>query len=464
VGAGLDPLDRAVTAEDWLLLALLAHVLVVFCVVAYAAIVRRESWLSPIMIFVGFLELFTLPLPLRALQTMEIEGNVTEHLPQIFPYLAPSIWLVTGGLLIFATCYYLPVVARWAAHMPQLESRPERSFYLASGLLAGFSLVLIAILARAMGGILPFLLLGYGGTSETYGRGYLAIGFPWLFVAVFLLLARYATSRSGRDLTVFALAFGLVTAMNLVMGNRSGVLYQLMAIVVFWHLAIHRIILLRFTPFLVIAFLALNLFGSLRSSGYESVSDFLTRSRESFSNQAQTGSLQHSAYYTLTTGEFVVPFETLPTVMQAMPDQIPFRLGRTFAEAFAFVIPSVLWADRPLPLPNWYMQQFYGLGYGLNEGRAFFFLAEGYLNFGPVGVAMIMAAWGIGCGIIGSYERGQAGSMNPCIALCLALSIAFIFRGIAGDSRSILIGLPEQSLVPAVLATAYLSRLPRQRR
>lgn len=450
------------TAQDWLLLAILTHTTVVFVIVAYAAIVRRESWLSPLMIFVGFLELFTLPLPLRALQTMEIEGNVTEHLPQIFPFLAPSVWLVTAGLLVFVTCYYLPVVAKWAERLPQLETRSDRSVYLAAGLLAGFSLVLIWLLARAMGGILPFILLGYGGTSETFGQGYLAIGFPWLFVAVFLLLVQYAALRRRLDLTLFIIGFGVVTAMNLVMGNRSGVLYQLMTIVIFWHLAIHRISLIRFAPALVAAFLALNLFGSLRSSGYESVSDFLARSRQSFSNQAETGSLRHSAYYTLTTGEFVVPFETLPTVMQATPDRVPFRLGSTYVEALAFVIPSVLWPGRPLPLVNWYMQAFYGSGYGLNEGRAFFFLAEGYLNFGPVGVGIVMALWGIGFGVVGSYMRGRAGSTEPCLALCIALSVAFIFRGIAGDARSMLIGLPEQSLVPALLATAFLTRRSRR--
>ena len=95
------------TASDWLLVAILSHLLVVLGVLAYLALVRRESWLSPAIVFLGFLELFTLPLAVRALWTVAVVGDITEHLPQIFPYLAPSLWLVTGGLLVFVTCYYL---------------------------------------------------------------------------------------------------------------------------------------------------------------------------------------------------------------------------------------------------------------------------------------------------------------------------------------------------------------------
>lgn len=449
------------TADDWLLVAILSHALVVLGVLAYLAVVREESWLSPIIVFVGFLELFTLPLAVRALHTLVIEGDVTEHLPQILPYFAPSLWLVTGGLLVFVTCYYLPITSRWAARLPRVTMRQDRSPYVAAAVLGLFCVLVISMLAHSTGGILPFILLGYGGTAKMFGKGYLALGFPWLFIAAMMPLVSYAVRRRRRDLVVFAAAFVVLTAMNVAMGNRSGVMFQLIAVVVFWHLCIARVSLLRFLPAMVIGFLALNLIGYVRQSEYQNVGDLLSRSQEAFGSIRENGELGTGATYTLSSGEFVVPFESLPTIMRGESDrQIDFRLGATFLGAFAFFIPNALWADRPVPLATWYMRQFYGSGTRANEGRQFFFLAEGYLNFGPVGIALLMAAWGLSWGTVGAYMRQRAGSMDAVAALCIAVGIAYIFRGIAGDASTMLVGLPEQALVPALLCGAYLAGGP----
>ena len=447
------------SGEDWLLLAILAHILVVLGLLAYLGIVRKESWLSPIVIFVGFLELITLPLPVRACRTLAIEGDVTEYLPQIFPYLAPSLWLVTAGLLIFVTCYYLPSTAWLSRLLPEFESRPGRSPYVLALLLGAVCFVLLSLLARTAGGVLPFILLGYGGTAEMFGKGYLAIGFPWMFVAAMLLLVRYATRRERRDLVLFAIAFAVLTTINLVMGNRAGVLYQAISVVLFWQLAIGRLSLLRLLPIVAASFLALNLVGQLRGSEYANLADVLQRSRASFSSLREAGEVRSGAFYTLTTGEFVVPFETLPMVMRAEArHQIDFFYGSSFVDAFTFLVPNVLWSERPRPLAEWYMRQFYGAGYGSNEGRSFYFLAEGYLNFGPIGVMLLLAVWGYGWGVVGAYVRGHPNRLDPFAALLVALSVAFMFRGIRGVLPSMLIGLPEQSLVPAVLATLILAR------
>ena len=48
-----------------------------------------------------------------------------------------------------------------------------------------------------------FLLLGYNVTAETVGKGYLAMGFTWLFVASMFLLYGYALERKKRQLGCF---------------------------------------------------------------------------------------------------------------------------------------------------------------------------------------------------------------------------------------------------------------------
>lgn len=445
------------SVDAWLLLAIAVNVLVAFAVAFYAVVVRRESWLSPIMQFLLFFELFTLPLPVRALQTLEIEGDVTEHLPQIHAYLAPSVALVTLGLVVFATAYYLPACGRWAAALPQLRLRRERPLYPFVAGICAFSVFLIALLARSAGGIVPFVLLGYGASAEMFGKGYLAAGFPWLFVGSCLLLVRYAAHRQVRDLVLFALAWIVVASMNLVMGNRSAILYQGLVVVIYWNFAVSKVRFVRALPIIVLGFLGLNIVGYLRGAKYESVSDVITRGGASFGRVKDEGDLHQGLIYTITTGEFVVPFETLPTVMGAGDDQVRPQWGGTLGNTLSLVVPSALWPERPLPLGNWYMREFYGGAYGSNEGRQFFFATEGWLNFGPAGVLLIMWLWGVLWGILGHYLANP--KLDPATALIGALCVAYLPRAIPGDSATLLVAIPEQSLLPLLISYPFFVRV-----
>jgi hypothetical protein len=451
-----------VNPELWLPLAVAANVFVALGVAFYAGVVRRESWLSPLIQFLIFLELFTLPLPVRAMQTLEIEGDVTEHLPRIYPFLAPSVALVTLGILVFVTAYYLPICERIAGAVPCLAWRRDKPLYPAVAAICGGSLALIALLARDVGGILPFVLLGYGAAAQMYGKGYLAAGFPWFFVGAMLLLVRFAVYRRRADLLMFGLCWGLIAAINAVMGNRNAILYQGITFVVFWHLSISKVTFRRAAPLIAVAFLLLNLLGFLRSARYESLGDVVTRGVSSLGRFEDTGELHHGLFYTLTTGEFVVPFETLPTLMAASQDEVRPRWGATLGTALSLLVPSALWPDRPLPLGNWYMATFYGSGFGLNEGRAFFFAAEGWLNFGPAGVLLVMGIWGVFWGVLGAYVKKPG--LQPLAALVAALCIAYMQRLVAGDSATFLVALPEQSLLPLLLAFPFIARASAARR
>jgi len=336
---------------------------------------------------------------------------------------------------------------------PPLVNRPQ--VYLGAGLLAAVSIALIMLLTAQVGGVIAFILLGYGSSAETFGRGYLAIGFPWLFVATLFFLYRYALYRKWIDACAFVISFVLIGAAQLLLGNRSVILYMALTVALYVHYSIKPLSLRVLLPLGVTGFLFLNIFGFLRGSGYESFSDLASRSAEIATGLRASGELNKGWIYTITTGEFVVPFETMPEMIRSVGTSVSPRLGLTFVRAPLFVIPSAIFPQRPLPLTNWYMAQFYGNGFGLNEGRAFYFLSEGYLNFGPAGVVLLMLAWGVFWGGVRDYIR--AGSGNPGSGLLAALSVAFIFRAVAGDFMSLLVGLPEQSLSGAILALMVIS-------
>lgn len=415
----------------------------------YATAVRHAGWADPVVQFLVFFALFVLPLPVRALITHEIEGDVTKHLPQLLGYLPASVLLAALAIICFLGAYYSSGGVRLARRLPAFGA-PRRSPYRAVIVLGALSLFLIAKLAQDVGGILNFVLLGYGSGAEAFRFGYLAIGFPWLFVALCFLLYRYAARRQRRDLILYVAGFAVIAAMQIVLGNRSIVLYMLLVTLLFSHFAISRLSLVRLAPLTMVAFLALNIVGYLRTSHYESLAEALTRWQDTFSDLSTQGELRHGLFYTLTTGEFVVPFETMPQMVRSVGTEIPPQWGRSFVASPLFFVPNALFPGRPLPLTKWYMRQFYGNeAYDLNEGRAFFFLSEGYLNYGPVGIPLLALLWGVLWRAAREYLTVSRYELSA--VLLYAFAVAYMFRLIAGDSTSLLVGVAEQDLVPAIM-------------
>ncbi len=436
--------------DNWLYLSIVVYSLTAIAIVLFAVVKKGARVFDPLLQCVLFISLFTLPLPIRALLSDLIEGDVTQHLPQLKPFLPLAVVYATIGLVCLAVGYYSPMSRAFGRLIPHppLVSRPR--VYTGAGLLTICSLFLLTLLTAQAGGVLAFVLLGYGSSAETFGRGYLAIGFPWLFVANMLLLYRYTVYRKRVDLVLFILALAANVLIQAFLGNRSTIMYMGLTVGFYVHYAVKPLTFKVILPVGVIGFLALNIFGYIRGSKYESFADFTSRTSEVATRISANGDLQRGWVYTLTTGEFVVPFETLPEMIRSVGTTIPPRLGLTFLQTPLFVVPSALFPDRPLPLSNWYMAQFYGSGFGLNEGRAFYCMAEGYLNFGPAGIVVLMLVWGVFWGGVRYYIRTARG--NPGSALLAALSVAFIFRAVAGDFSSLVIALPEQSLSAAVLA------------
>ncbi len=437
---------------------LFASITVFLCVVLwaiwYAWQIKRSHFTEPIYQFLFFYCLFVLPLPLRASVTRQPEGDVTDHLPLLLPYMPWAVILCSIGLPLFIWAYYSQLSNRLGLRLPRpAEGRNSRTAFVC---LALVSIFLLTLLARDAGNLIDFILLGYGSSAETFGRGYLAVGFPWLWVASFFLLYRYSLHKTRTDLLLFFIACMSNLLINFLMGNRGLIVYFAIAVWLFWHHAIRPISTRKLALLGIAAFLSLNLVGIVRGSKFESVSNFWQRTTDAFDRSRESND---ALFYTLTIGEFVVPFETLPQMIRSVGSSLSPQLGATYLRAPSFWIPGALYPSRPLPLSNWYMKEFYGSGLGLNENRSFFFLSEGYLNFGTVGVLATMIGWGLFLGACRSYERHNRG--NPGAVLIYAFTVAFIFRGVAGEFVSIFVGLPEQ-ILSAVIVGLWITNRKRR--
>lgn len=432
--------------RGWILLSLSFYGCAALAVGTYAFAVRRASVFEPIGQYLLFVTLFSLPLPVRAWMTMEIEGNVSPYLPQFAPYLPISLALTALSLPVFAAGYYSRFAHRLGEWVPLLAQRGLHGTRAGIVALVALSCVLIYLLTEVVGGLMEFLLLGYKSSEATFGRGYLAAGFPWLAVATVALLDRYAGGRQKLDLLAFGVLLLANLGMYLVTGNRGMILYLAIVLGVFIHFRIRRLSLGMLLPVAIAGFIALNVVGLLRGSNYDSVGDFIEKTSRS---AKVVGSRSEVIVYTLTIGEFVVPFETLPQMVRTVGVTERPWMGWSFLRAPVYLIPSAAFPDRPPGLSNWYMERFYGGGYGLNEGRQFFFLAEGYLNFGPLGVLLVAAVWGTLWGALHHWMlrgRDRFGTV-----LIYALLVGFMFRCIAGDLVTLLVGTAQQSLAAVAL-------------
>lgn len=432
-----------------LLLSILVFSGLVLVVLTYELVLRRADLFDPAVLFTAFYSLFVLPLPIRAYLTDEIEGNVTPFLGDLYPYLPLSVGLSALGLLVLVAVYHSPIVYALADRIPVPPPASLRGSVRSFWFLILISSLLIALLSRSVGGLDTLLSKGYGASADLSGRGYLAIGFPWGFVANLFLLHRYALRRRLRYLLGFGVLFAIMALIQLIMGNRSLILTAILAAMIFVHEAIRRFRKRELLLMAVLGFISLNIYGFLRSSDYEGFGGFLTKTREHWMQLWESGQAYKSAFYTLTIGEFVVPFETLPQMIRTVGSEIDPVWGMSFVRAPLYYVPSAIFPERPLPLSNWYMQVFYGDWFGLNEGRQFFILSEGYLNFGVAGVLLVVIIWGIFLGILREFRVRSRG--EPGAVLIYSVVLAFIFRAIAGDFTSLVVGLPTQNLIPALL-------------
>ena len=231
-------------------------------------------------------------------------------------------------------------------------------------------------------------------------------------------------------------------------------MYFGLVLATFYNFAIAPIRFVKAAPIAALCFLALNVMGLARGSNYQSIDDFL----ESFSKGAAAAQNEiggQGLFYTLTVGEFVVPFESLPQMMSLVDNKEPLWFGMSYLQAPIYLIPSAIFPDRPVPLATWYMTRVFGAGEKLNEGRQFFFLAEAYLNFGAFGALTLGLAWGVLWGALHQWLRSRGAGLAS--VLVYAVTVGFMFRCIAGDASSLVAGITQKSLAPVVLGILIMT-------
>lgn len=384
-----------------------------------------------------------MPLPIRCLFTRKISGDISPQLIE-FIYYIPGALLVQSIFFMcfsFFYCCALRNAGKKNLKIVRFQYLSGRTFLLAWLIIFIISLLMLRELASNAGGILPMILSGYGVTEQFIGRNHLAIAFDWLS-GLSVLLFSFALSKKSKFWILNAL--GLIIILSIcygIMGRRAALVVLGVAVMVLIHFCYRELKLREIVAALFLGFLVLNLIGLIRGGAYENLENMIEVIFEK--NEKNQEEYSNNIFYTLTEGNFAVPFETLPQIMSRWGDTIAPRIGLTFVHGAALLIPNAIWEDRPLPLSNWYMREFYEINTPMNEGRQFYFLSESYLNFGLMGAVF----WGLILGygflkILISFEKRKCNSFSLAFfSIAIGNLLNFVSSDLIGGLLAFLKGI-----------------------
>lgn len=356
-----------------------------------------------LLVFIFCDLLFVLPLSIRLLFTTTISGNVSPNLFDFIDYFPFAVLLNTAFLvLLVKMCNYQTrkslASLRTKIKINILGRVPTLTLVI---LMFAISFLLVDVLAKNFGGFGSFVLQGYRITESFIDNGVYAMGLVWIQVLSVFLFAYFGVRGRSRVklFTVGVLALELV--LLIIMGRRAEVVFLGVSSLIVWHFVYRKITRKWLFVIVMAGFFSMNLVGMIRGEAYSSFSEAINVLSENTSARSADSGME-TYIYTVTEGQFVVPFATLPELMAHLGNDMSYHYGGASLGSFALIIPTIIWPDRPLPLSNWYERTFYNSAAKSNEGRQFFVLTAPYMDFGVFGVLFfgllcgwLFAKWGM---------------------------------------------------------------------
>lgn len=282
---------------------------------------------------------------------------------------------------------------------------------------------------------------------------------------VAIVLLAYSVFRHERVIPGQTLLFYGALAVSFVTGLLSGLLENallplVLVALVYWHvrrrlpwhwLIIGALLYLVLNP-VKFAYRQAVWYGASQTTATERVSlwsDLAAESATSLLNRSNTSQSEAILYSSLARFDLVHKFAY---VHHLTPEYISFYNGQTYAY-FAYAwIPRLLWPDKPAVGANEQIDVDYMLkqsdsGTTIGIGQ----LPEAYINFGLIGIVMVMAIQGFIFALLDSSLNGSRSDGGRAIYLSV---MVYFLNGI-GSAAAVLFG----ALFQQILANALILRL-----
>lgn len=393
--------------------------LVAFFPVSLKIMTRRFDFLEAENIFIIPYVLYSLTLPIEKIS----EGSSGEE-STLLLYLV--ICLI--GLVSFYMGYYNPVALTIERKLPHFGTVSDTRLALAGGCTALCGFVLLYFYMGLVGGLLGYLRMGYSQYGQIFqgDLGFLGYGFDFLIVAILaLLISRLGRQKKPRLLTtaVIASLLGYFMVVEFLMGERLEIMVLLLGLIVIYHYRVKKI---NFKQSLVcgtLLYVILMMFGHARGQLQYGVTETI---------RYMINDLSFDRISPASSGEFTLgPPSALWELVELGWNRIPFLFGLSYIKSFGIFIPKLIWLGRPLALSEWRLATLHPYLYSEGGGLAYFTVAEGFLNFGYIGVAMHMFAYGILSKVI--YQYLISDPHNKANILLYAGTLSWVMVGIRSD-------------------------------
>ena len=172
---------------------------------------------------------------------------------------------------------------------------------------------------------------------------------------------------------------------GLLSGARGAMFATLCSIVIFIHYRIKRFRLPTMVLGVFCSILLLHAIALVRSTSKlsEMVDIFVTQT---------TGNVSHLLDLS-GSGELLVGLNLMKTIEAISAGDSKFNYGKGFVDDILCYIPRAIFPDRPLPLGDKFVVEFYPGVHEMGGGYGLFFLQDGYWSFGLIGVFVSLFAY-----------------------------------------------------------------------
>lgn len=378
--------------------------------------------------FLLVVALYTIPLSLFYYSGSEPVGDISTHLSSFSGYIPIALLLCTLFNFVFSFSYrkfVMRKVYKPNSNEPKKLSTKETILIY---FIFSLSLWLLYKLGREVGGIWGLILSGYRVTELFINKGQYAVGFEWIITLSLLLWGNALISQNKKKIYLYLLLLLTVSISFTIMGRRAALVIIIGSSIYLFHQLYRPIKTYKILLIGILGFFMLTFIGFLRGDSYENISSLINKIQDK--NKRIDNGTSVNFYYTITSGNFAVPFETFPQLIKSFGDEYNPGFGTYSLNSATFIVPSALWANRPLPLSNWYMKEFYGVTQ-LNEGRQFFLLSAPYMDFGPLGVIFAGLLFALFWGFI--LKIGTVYSKDALAITFVALTISSILNIVSSD-------------------------------
>ncbi len=348
----------------------------------------------------------------RFLKPFGLEGMVGDEL-------SAAIMLSTAGALAF-------FVGQYAADRVRLRHSQEYSVGLQSAVkpqaeYIAYSVFWIGValtlaLVHLSGGLSAHLDILYDRLRRSEGRGYLFLGPSLMIFATSALVASRRGSMTSAGVRVM---IGACFLASLLTGSKTTIGILAVTLVLIRHWAWRSFSLARVAIFVVVAVLGLSMYNVI-------FRDAIPRSVPISKSLADRGGLVGLVSDGFV-GNTFFGLQALMIAHSKFPEENEFLGTYSFRATLLAPVPRVLYPDKPDSIAAPFTRSFLPGLYESGTSIPPTLMGEGFISFGPIGVAAYSSALGIFYSL--AYRSRYRSAFSLYRASVLTGALLFVLRG-----------------------------------